>query len=503
MALVPNEGTPVKPETSDGSERAIGCTYHTHHNQSEIRKLWVELGAQHQIKVIYEHRLGDVEMNGKKIQELRLDYAPPTSNGCPAASVQKTNALQVKADVFIDASYEGDLMAKAGVSYVVGRESRDEYNESLAGQCNLQVFDISPYVIPNDPNSGLLSMIDLEPFKQGAASRHINAYNFRLRWTEDGTPVPALGRIDREKYALVMRALEQNRKLISWPHVNYARHNMISGGIPGRQADYPDADWPERSAIWQEWIDHVKTMNALTGNKMGLIKGEYPESNDFPNSLYIRQGRRMVGQYVLTQHDLMLQTDIHHPIGLAYHPLDIYPPRLMATPDGKVANEGAVMVMVSPGPYQIPYESLTPKKDECSNLLVPVCTSSTHIAMAAIRIEVTYMIMGEASGIAAVRALEENKAMQDISMSGLKDALVRVGMILEWDGTSYGNEFVKNGSVYARNAHRTKHSEDYKKRPYKTLWKGKRKRSEMWFPLRTDKWEPKQSAKTRAAQSAK
>ena len=472
-------------------ERDLGSTYETHFNQAEIRKLWTEFVAEYKIDVIYQHRLGDVVKNGKKIEELLLDYAPPAANGRPAASPQKAKALRIVAEVYIDASYEGDLMAKSGVSYAIGRESRDQYNESLGGQGNVQAFDISPYVVPDDPNSGLLPMIDTDPYEEGAASRHINAFNFRLQWVEGGTPVPAPESIDHEKYALVERALKENKELVDWPHDNYERYKMISGGIPGRQADFPDADWPERSAIWQEWIDYVKTLNVLTGNKMGLKSGEYPESDDFPNALYIRQGRRMIGEYVMTQHDLMLQTDIENPIGLAYHPVDIYPPRLIATPDGKVANEGAIMIMASPGPYQVPYESLTPKRDECSNLLVPVCMSSSHVAMAANRIEVPYMVMGEAAGIAAARALAEGVNVQDISMSGLRKDLLDAGAILQWDGKSYGDKFVNNTSTYTNKAHWWDHPEDYAKRPYDVLYKGERKRSEMWFPLRTDEWEPK------------
>jgi len=432
-------------------------------NQPKFRELFVQLVKEHNIQVIYAHRLGTVKKEAKRITELSLDYAPPANDGCPAPTATKKDAIRVKSKVFIDASYEGDLMAKAGVSYVIGRESRDTYNESLAGQRSLRVFDISPYIDPEDPASGLLPMIDKEPFNEGAASRHIIAYNFRLQWLENsaGSPIGAPSHYDTAQYALVRRALDVNRRLISWPQSNYARTKMISGGIPGRQSDYPDADWPERSAIWQEWIEHVKTMHALTGSKKELRSGEYPESDDFPNQLYIRLARRMVGSYVTTQHDLMHQTEINDSIGLGFYAVDIYPTRLIAH-EGKVASEGSTFVRVSPGPYQISYRSLIPKKSECENLLVPVCISASHVALASIRMEPTYMVMGESAGIAASHAIDENKAVQDIDITEYQQDLRKSGVILEWNGKGYGPK----GRYYWRGKPWWKITpEDYKKRP--------------------------------------
>lgn len=446
--------------------------YTAQDKQPKIRDIFTELTVEYGIKVLFEHRLGEVTMEGSKIISLQLDYAPPMNSGCPAASARSKNAVQVYAKVYIDASYEGDLMAKAGISYMVARESEDEYNESLAGQRNLQVFEISPYIKPDDPASGLLPMIDPEPYEAGAESRHIIAYNFRLQWLPEGEAGRVIGEpenFNTEKYALVIRALETDPEFIGWPSSNYNRYKLISTGIPGRQSDYPDTDWEERSKIWGEWIDHVKIMHKITGSKQTLNRGEYPETDDFPHQLYIRMARRMVGEYVMTQHDLMLQTDIKHPIGLGYYMVDIYPCRLIATPDNKVATEGEAAIMVSPGPYQIPYEALIPKKNECTNLLVPVCMSATHVALSSIRMEPTYMIMGEATGIAAVRALNENKAVQDINMGTLKEALLDAGMVLEWDGTGYERENVYRDKVFW-----ISHPEEYQNRPYEKIYKGKR-----------------------------
>jgi len=456
--------------------RSLRMGFGPHDGMPLFRELFVELADENDVEVIYQHRLGEVVIQERNIQEIRLDYAPPQHDGCPTPIVTQRNAIQIKAKVFIDASYESDLMAKAGVSYVIGRESRDKYNESLAGQRNLRVFDISPYLIADDPSSGLLPMIDSEPYEEGAASRHIIAYNFRILWQPDGEGVP-LGEptyYNPEDYALIHRALKINPELISWPHNNYDRRKLISSGIPGRQSDYPDAGWPERAKIWREWIDHYKIMHKLTASNAGLNPGEYPDTNDFPHQFYTRIARRMVGEYVMTQHDLMLQTDIKNPIGLAYYMVDIYPPRLIATPDGKVASEGEIAVMVSPGPYQIPYGAITAQNKECKNLLVPVCISASHVALSSIRMEPTYMIMGEAAGIAAVRALEENVDVQKINQAVYKEALLNAGMVLGWNGTGYEGMHTENEQAYGNVSYWISNPEEYAKRPYSSIYKGKR-----------------------------
>ena len=443
------------------ADREIGGA--AHDRQPAFRECFARLAKQHGIRVIYEHRLGTVDKSGGRITALHLDYAPPADDGCPAPKPATAGAATVRAKVFIDAGYEGDLTARAKVSYVVGRESKARYGESLAGVRNLRTFNVSPYVKPDDPTSGLLPMIDPGPVgEMGSASRHIIAYNFRLQWATGGAPVGKPTRYDQPKYELVRRGLEAGRGVVGWPSNNYDRRSMISGGIPGRQSDYPDADWPERAKIWREWTDHVKIMYELTGSTKTLKRGEYPESNGFPNQLYIRMARRMVGPYVVTQHDLMYQTTVDDPVGLAYYKVDVYPCRLVATPDGKVAAEGETFVMVSPGPYPISYRALTPKTDECGNLLVPVCISASHVALSSIRMEPTYMILGESAGIAAVRAIDEDESVQEIDMAAYRKALLAAGQILQWNGTGYNN---------GREGWWTDHAEDYRRRPLETIFK--------------------------------
>jgi hypothetical protein len=150
--------------------------------------------------------------------------------------------------------------------------------------------------------------------------------------------------------------------------------------------------------------------------------------------------RRMIGPYVMTQADVECRAKVEDSIGLAYYKVDIYPCRVVALPDGKcVATEGEIFELISPGPYRIPYHAITPKREECENLLVPVCMSASHVAMSSIRMEPTYMIMGESAGIAAVQAIEQNTAVQTIDAQRYRKALLDAGQILEWNGKGYGH----------------------------------------------------------------
>jgi hypothetical protein len=247
---------------------------------------------------------------------------------------------------------------------------------------------------------------------------------------------------------------------------------MVSSGPPGRQADYPDGDWGERSAVWRDWIDHVKTMNILRGIKAPVLReGWYPDNGDFPDQLYIRIGRRMTGEYVMTQHDLMHQTAIQDSIGLAYYAVDIYPPRLIAH-EGKVASEGEVFMRVSPGPYQIPYRAITPKKDQCDNLLVSVCMSASHIAMSSIRMESSYVVMGEAAGIAASHAVKSGKNIHEVDVEAIRGDMSKAGVVTEWDGTGYGPNSRRTWKPDA--IHWEHNPDEYKKIPIRLdpSWQG-------------------------------
>jgi hypothetical protein len=414
---------------------------HPHHGQAKLRAVWQRLMQEHQIEVIYEHRLKSVQKTGTRIVRIELEKASPEKDACPAAQALPGMGMSVTAKVFIDASYEGDLMAKAGVRYTIGRESARQYGESLGGIRPIKpehTVKVDPYVKPGDPSSGLLPMISPEPLGNvGDASRHIIAYNFRLNGEDE--PIGLPDHFQPENYALLRRILAAKGK-IGWPSDNFNRHTIISGGLLGLQADYPDADWATRSRIWRDFIEHVKSLSQITGQPARLNHEDYPDTGGFPHQLYVRMGRRVLGLYVMTQADVECKTQVEDSIGLAYYPVDIYPCRIVALPDGQhVATEGEMYEKVAPHPYRISYRAIMPKANECANLLVPVCMSASHVAMASIRMEPTYMIMGESAGIAAVQALEQNVAVQAIDAQCYRKALLDAGQILEWNSKGFGS----------------------------------------------------------------
>ena len=395
------------------------------------------------IKVITDHRLATVKKSRGKIQEAVFEYAPPGKDGVPIPVRSSDNLISVKAKIYIDASYEGDLMAYSKVSYRVGKESVQEYGETLAGTILSKKFPgVDPYVEEGNSKSGLLSCITADPLgKEGSASRFFMAYNFKLSWESNPTEqfpgilITPPEKKDKDVYELLRRYVKAGYQF-SWPNENFSRGELMTGTLPGMQIDYPDGDWTARSRVWQAFIDHVRTLTDFSQKEVRLLSGVNEDTGGWP-FLYIRGGRRMVGEYVMTQHDLQLQTSPPNPICLGYYKVDIYPNRLVVLEDGTLAHEGNIWSHVSPGPYQIPYGAIIPKKNECKNLLVPLCMSASHIAYSSIRMEATYMVMGESAGIAAALALKENKAVQDINRLELITLLKKHNQKLVWDGKGY------------------------------------------------------------------
>src|SRR5690606_6439074 len=230
-----------------------------------------------------------------------------------------------------------------------------------------------------------------------------------------------------------------------------------------------------RSKIWQGFIDHVRTMTDFSGKEVRLLSDYRNKTGGWPY-LYMRGGRRMIGEYVMTQQDIQLQTDVPTPIGMGYYKVDIYPTRLGVDESGTLIQEGDVFTLASPGPYQIPYGAIIPKKDEITNLLVPMMMSATHIAYSTIRMEGTYMVMGESAGIAAALALKSAKAVQDIDRNQLTNMLKKYGRELEWDGTGIYTRGLWRSNIYGGEGNKevgrwVTHPEEYNKYPVSNLWK--------------------------------
>lgn len=431
------------------------------------------------IHLITEHRVLRTEVNDHRIDAAIFEYAPPGLDGIPLPTRASDNLIQVKARVFIDASYEGDLMAYAGVSYRVGKESKSKYGESLAGVIISKKFPgVDPYKIQGDSTSGLLSVISSEPLgAEGDSSRYFMGYNFKLAWESDpsdqfpGITVTPPKEKNADDYELLRRYVKAGYSL-DWPNENFERDELVTGAIPGMQVDYPDGDWETRSNVWKAFINHVQTLTDFTGTDLKLVSGINDDTNGWP-FLYIRGGRRMVGEYVMTQQDIQLQTDPPSSIGMGYYKIDIYPNRLVVLKDGTLAQEGNVFTLASPGPYQIPYGAIIPKKEECINLLVPLCMSASHVAYSSIRMEATYMVMGESAGVAAAHSIQENKAVQDIDRNKLTSALLQYGQVLSWDGHGYRFGWRSNifGKPHKEITRWETNPEEYQKHPVETLWK--------------------------------
>ena len=363
--------------------------------------------------------------------------------------------------MFIDATYEGDLMAKAGVSYAVGREGNAKYGETLNGvqtrHARSHQFKkaIDPYVTPGDPQSGLLPGVHAGATgAEGAADRRVQAYNFRMCLTpvpENRLPFPKPAHYVPLRYELLLRYVEAG-----WPHVmgnnvpmpnqksDMNNHGAFSTDDIGMSYDYPDADYARRETIFAEHRDYqLGLMWTLANNprvpaklreqinQWGLAKDEFTDSRGWPHQLYVREARRMLGPYVMTEHNCGGKRVAGDPVGLAAYTMDSHNVQRYVDAEGHARNEGDVEVGGFP-PYPISYRSLVPKASQCTNLLVPVCLSASHIAYGSIRMEPVFMVLGQSAATAAVQAIEQGCSVQAIDYARLHDRLVKDKQILAW-----------------------------------------------------------------------
>ena len=362
--------------------------------------------------------------------------------------------------IFMDATYEGDLMASAGVSYHVGRESMDQYNEQWNGvqtgvlhHAHFFKSKISPYVVPGDSSSGVLPLISTNyPGDYGAADKKIQAYCFRTCMTnhpDNRLPFPKPGNYDSTQYELLVRVFNTGRK--DWfskfddiPNrkTDTNNHGPFSSDYIGMNYDYPEASYGRRKEIIKQHEDYQKGLLWFVANdprvpddirtKMaswGLAKDEFIDNGNWPHQIYVREARRMIGEYVTTENDVLIKREVPKPAGMGSYAMDSHNVQRYITPEGFVQNEGDIGVR-PPSPYSISYGSLTPKKEECTNLLVPVCVSSSHIAFGSIRMEPVFMILGQSAAVAACMAIEEKLAVQDVPYEKLKLLLQEKGQIL-------------------------------------------------------------------------
>lgn len=366
------------------------------------------------------------------------------------------DTLTLAGDQFIDCTYEGDLMAKSGVSYAVGRESNDVYGETWNGW-QTSVFHqfpdgVDPYVIPGRPESGLLwGISDNKPHETGSGDGYVQAYNYRICLTDDPDNLIPIGRpdnYDSTRYELLVRVFEAQKDMrgindyFIWSlmpnhKTDINNRGAFSTDMIGMNHGYPEASWEERQEILKAHYDYTVGLLWFYGHdprvpeelqsfvlRWGLPKDEYTRTGHWTHQLYVRECRRLIGEYVATQADCENRVnDLADGIGYAAYQMDSHnTERLVIEKDGKamVKNEGDVERHGS-NPYLISYRSLTPKREECTNLLVPVCLSASHIAYGSIRMEPVFLCMGQVCGLAA--SLAGEGPVQEIDVKALQDIL--------------------------------------------------------------------------------
>jgi hypothetical protein len=363
--------------------------------------------------------------------------------------------------VFIDATYEGDLMASAGVKYTIGRESGDTYKEQFNG-IQKGVFhhdhhfkvNVDPYKIPGDPSSGLLPRISPDsPGENGTGDKKIQAYCYRLCMTkvpENRIPITKPEGYDSTQYELLGRVSEKGwkeffNKYDPIPNLktDVNNHGPVGFDNIGMNWDYPEASYKRRSEILKEhelyqkgllyFITTDRRIPAEVREIMkqwGLVKDEFKDNGNWPYNIYVRESRRMLGEYVMTENEVLGKTKVPQSIGMGSYAMDSHNVQRYVTPEGYVQNEGDIGVTPEK-PYQIDLRSVIPKREDCTNILVPVCISSSHIAFGSIRMEPVFMILGQSSGIIASMAIDGEKSIQDLNYNDIKTKLEASGQVLK------------------------------------------------------------------------
>jgi hypothetical protein len=409
-----------------------------------------ELIREANVPVAFGERL-DLD-NGVKKQGTRI------------VAIKTESGRTFRGRVFVDATYEGDLMAKAGVSYHVGREANAVHGETLNGVQTRNathhqfIKPVDPYVVPGEPASGLLPGVDAGgPGAEGGGDHRVQAYNFRICATdvpENRRPWPKPDDYDPLRYELLLRNFEAGDERIPWHAVmmpnrktDSNNNHAVSTDYIGMNYEYPNGDHATRQRIIREHESYQQGLMWTLANSprvpakvreyfqtWGLARDEFTDNDNWPRQLYVREARRMVSDYVMTQHNCQGRCVAEDPVGLAAYTMDSHNVQRYVDESGHVRNEGDVQVGGFP-PYPISYRSIVPKRSQCTNLLVPVCLSASHIAFGSIRMEPVFMVLGESAATAGVQALEAGVDVQEIGYERLYERLIADGQILSWPPT--------------------------------------------------------------------
>jgi hypothetical protein len=419
------------------------------------------------LDILFQKRIIGAKKEGKNIVSIQLE---DSYNDKPNKQVF------IKAKVFLDCTYEGDMLPHAGVSYHVGRESSDTYGESLNGvqfypetlpedidSIKVNYFSrphvnrhqlpdgVDPYIEKGNPESGLLWGISDEKLAPiGSGDDKVQAYNFRVCLAKDKqnqAPITEPENYDPDKYELLLRLIEIQEStdindylLIRWTMpdgiIDVNNKGGFSTDMIGMNHEYPEADYATRVEIWKAHEDYTKGLLYFLGHDeripkalrnqmlaLGYCKDEFTDNDNFPHQLYVRESRRLIGEYVMTQNNCVGKEVVEDEIGLAAYGMDSHHIQRIVV-DGNVKNEGDIQVHGFK-PYPICYRSITPKREECTNLLVPVCLSASHIAYGSIRMEPVFMVLAQSAAVAASLSIDDQKAVQDVPVPLIKSVLAQ------------------------------------------------------------------------------
>jgi hypothetical protein len=448
----------IASEFYDGIAAAYGANYVRSFEPHVGKQVFEKLIEGAGVKVVYNELLDrtsgkGVKMNGKRIE-----------------SFTTLSGKTYRGRMFIDATYVGDLMAAAGVTYTVGREPESQYGEDMAGvrrgdskprihytQEDKDHFikDVDPYIKPGDANSGLLPRIfKIEKLKNGQGDRKIQAYNYRVCLTTDPArriPIekPAgYQEIDHElllrnfdasddRFPALVDPLAGGRQKVDWNNMH-----AVGSDHPGGNWEYPEASYERRREIEKEHETYIRGFLWTMANNprvpeairektaaYGLAKDEFTDNGGWPWMIYIREARRMVGDYVMTQLDCEGQKSAPDPVGLGSFGMDSHVVQHFVTERGLVNSDGVIW-RVPPRPYGISYRSIIPRKGEGENLLVPICVSASHVAHGSIRMEPVFMALSQSAAVAAGLAIDSKVSVQDVAYPALRERLLSAKQIV-------------------------------------------------------------------------
>jgi hypothetical protein len=433
-------------------------------------KIFQDLIREHKIPVVLGQRL-DFAKGVPKVG-IRI-----LKDGTRIVAIATDSGAVYRGKVFIDATYEGDLMAEAQVAYHVGREPNRTYGETLNG---VQVKNathhqfikpVDPYWKPGDPSSGLLPGVHSgSPYspgtpisiisgpgqaaRDGAGDSRIQAYNFRLCVTdrpENRRPWPKPARYDEKQYELLLRNFEAGDHRLPWNPVllpnrkaDVNNNFAFSTDYIGANYRYPDGDYQCRDEIWRAHLEYQQGLLWTLANHprvpekvrkhfqtWGLARDAFTDNDNWPHQLYIREARRMIGAYVMTEANCRGLRVAEQSVGLAAYTMDSHNVQRYVTREGFVRNEGDVQVGGFP-PYPIAYGAIVPKASQCTNLFVPVCLSASHISYGSIRMEPVFMVLGQSAATAGALAIEDNTDVQRVNYQQLRRRLIEDGQVLSW-----------------------------------------------------------------------